>query len=296
MNAGLHQRIRPASGLTVAPKTRIRRERNTEIARKFDLTDSSGIPRELASVMSGGETVVALTGAGISVESGIPDFRSPGGLWEIFEPSIYATIDTFISDPERSWELFRAVGEMLEGKEPNPAHLALARMERDGYLKAVITQNIDSLHQKAGNRHVIEVHGDHRNLECLRCGTKYSIEFSEFCRTSREPVPLCERCRYPLKPNVVLFGEPVRDFDLAYDAVLSCDTLLVIGTSAQVYPVASLPYAVKERGGLILEFDLQETPLTGTVTDYFFRGNAGTTVPLVQEFWSSVSGPRSLSE
>jgi NAD-dependent deacetylase len=240
--------------------------------------------------VTGSESVVALTGAGISVESGIPDFRSPGGLWEKFDPSIYATIDTFYTNPESSWELFRAVGETLEGKEPNPAHLALARMEKNGYLKTVITQNIDSLHQKAGNKHVIEVHGEHRNLECLKCRAQYTIEFSEFCRTSKETVPLCEHCRFPLKPNVVLFGESVRNFDLAYDAALSCDALFVIGTSAQVYPVASLPYVVKDRGGLIIEFDLEETPLTGSISDYFFKGNAGRTVPMMVEFWSSASG------
>jgi len=234
--------------------------------------------------------MVALTGAGISVESGIPDFRSPGGLWEVFDPAIYATIDTFLTDPGRSWELFLAVGETLKGKEPNDAHLSLARLEKSGRVRAVITQNIDGLHQKAGSMNVIEVHGDHRSLHCLKCGRLYpadpdagAVGRAEIPSGSEGfDTPACERCRFPLKPNVVLFGEAVRHIDLAIKALRACDALLVIGTSAQVYPVASFPHAVKERGGTILEFNVEETPLTRTITDYFLQGKASRTLPFIE--------------
>ncbi len=221
-----------------------------------------------------------MTGAGISVESGIPDFRSPGGLWEIYDPSIYATLDTFLTDPERSWELFRAVGETLKGKEPNEAHLSLSRLEAGGHLDAVITQNIDGLHQKAGSSRVIEVHGNHSNLECIYCETLYPVD--DTCFEGIE-IPHCDRCGNPLKPDVVLFGESVRHLDESFGALKSCDTLFVIGTSAQVYPVASFPNTVKENGGLILVFDIEETPLTGSIADYFFKGNASQGLPVVEK-------------
>jgi NAD-dependent deacetylase len=238
------------------------------------------LPDELKSTLETKKAIVALTGAGISVESGIPDFRSPGGLWEIFDPAIYASIDTFLIDPERSWELFRAVGETVKGKEPNEAHRSLSRLEASGHLKAVITQNIDGLHQKAGSKEVIEVHGDHGRLECIRCGSLYPVDDAHF---ESEGIPACERCSYPLKPNVVLFGEAVRHLDATFDVLQSCDSLFVVGTSAQVYPVASFPYAVKERGGLVVVFDLIETPLTHSVADYFFKGKASRSLSVVEK-------------
>ena len=218
---------------------------------------------------------VALTGAGISVESGIPDFRSPGGLWSVFRPDEYATVQAFRSDPEKAWRLYRALGEGLIDKAPSPAHKALAELENSGRLEAVITQNIDGLHSRAGSRRVLEVHGEHQNLQCLGCG---------FVRpfTSRDlqpgPVPLCLECRMPLKPNIVLFGELVREMAAIEATLRKCDLLLVIGTSAQVYPVASFPYEVIRRGGLVYEFNKEETPLTH-VADFFFEGKAGQTVP-----------------
>lgn len=256
------------------------RGRRKSIGTVIDIHGKYRLPEDLKSTLQAKQAIVALTGAGISVESGIPDFRSPGGLWEIFDPAIYASIDTFLTDPGRSWELFRAVGEMLKGKEPNEAHRALRRLEASGHMMAVITQNIDSLHQKAGSREVIEVHGDHRRLECLRCGTLYPVDDAHY---ESEEIPSCERCNYPLKPNVVLFGEAVRHLETAFDLLQSCDSLFVIGTSAQVYPVASFPYAVKERGGLVVAFDLVETPVTQTIADYFFRGKVSRSLPVVEK-------------
>jgi NAD-dependent deacetylase len=218
---------------------------------------------------------VALTGAGISVESGIPDFRSPGGLWSVFQPDEYATIEVFRSDPAKAWRLYRALAGTLVGKAPGPAHIALAELEKAGRLRAVITQNIDGLHTRAGSRRVLEVHGEHQSLLCMAC---------EFTRpfTSQDvedgPIPTCPQCGYPLKPNIVLFGELVRRMKEIDATLADCDLLLVIGTSAQVYPVAAFPYQISHRGGLLYEFNTGETALT-RVADYFFEGKAGQTVP-----------------
>ncbi len=257
----------------------------------IDMMEGHSIPEDVFSILKDLKSVVALTGAGISVESGIPDFRSPGGLWDTFDPAVYASIQTFLSDPRRSWKLFRAVDEILRGKRPNPAHYALADLEQAGILEAVITQNIDGLHQEAGTDRVIEVHGNHRFLECLRCGLRVPVDDPPI-----EPgrVPRCEECGFPLKPSVVLFGEAVRHVDEANEAVLSCEALFVIGTSAQVYPVASLPASVKEKGGLVFEFNLNETCLTGMVTDCLFRGRAGRSLPFIRDFM--ISGQRHSSE
>ncbi|MHC4660340.1 MAG: SIR2 family NAD-dependent protein deacylase [Planctomycetota bacterium] len=236
------------------------------------------------------EYPICLTGAGISVESGIPDFRSPGGLWSVYDPQEYATIDAFRYTPEKAWKLFRAIAETLRDAKPNPAHAALSLLEAAGRLEALITQNIDNLHQAAGSSRVIEVHGDHGHLQCLNCNTVIPSEDSHW--TSSDP-PACAQCNLILKPNVVVFGEEIRHMDLIQQHLSRCDAMLVVGTSAQVYPVASMPVIVKSRGGRIFEFNVEETMLTlggggffgivqelstEPITDYFFMGKASRTL------------------
>jgi NAD-dependent deacetylase len=218
----------------------------------------------------------ALTGAGISVESGIPDFRSPGGLWSVFDPKEYATLATFRNHPEKAWRLYRALGRTLEGKRPNPAHEALAALEAEGLLRLVVTQNVDGLHQAAGSRRVLEIHGDHQHLQCLACG---HLEEATEVHFASGNVPGCPRCGHLLKPNVVLFEEPVRGLEEIEAAMRRCDLLLVVGTSGLVWPAAGLPGMVKRRGGRVIEFNLGTTDLSesGTV-DYLFAGAAGTTL------------------
>ncbi len=225
-------------------------------------------------------TVAVLTGAGISVESGIPDFRSPGGLWTFFSPEEYATLDVFERDPAKAWMLYRALGQSLNEVEPNAAHGALARLEEAGSVGMVVTQNVDGLHQAAGSRKVIEMHGDHQHLQCIRCGWLGPVLASHL---DGDEVPLCAECFEPVKPNVVLFGEAVRGMDEIAPFMERCEVLLVVGTSAQVYPAAGLPALVQSRGGLIYEFNLEETALTrrSAHTDFFFRGKATVTVPLL---------------
>jgi NAD-dependent deacetylase len=212
---------------------------------------------EPARIIAGARKAVAITGAGISVESGVPDFRSPGGLWETFDPQIWRT---------------------LEGTEPNAGHRALAELEDRGILKTVITQNVDGLHQKAGSRCVIEVHGGHFRVECLQCGADFPVGEEHVRGTG---VPRCGNCGFQLKPTVVLFGAAIRGYGEIEDALAGCDVLLVVGTSAQVYPVASFPRRVKSGGGVVLEFNREETPLTGSCADYLFRGSAGASLPAI---------------
>ena len=226
---------------------------------------------------------VALTGAGVSVESGIPDFRSDSGLWRRFDPMEYATLDCFLHDPAKAWELYRELGTILENREPNPAHLALADMERRGDLKAVLTQNIDGLHQAAGSETVVELHGDHSSLHCLGCGHAEPFA-AAFLKPG--PVPTCPACGRPLKPNVVLFGEPLREAALAHTLVARCRTMLLIGTSAEVAPACLFPEGVLRAGGSILEFNVEATQRTRSglgPEGVWVEGPVGRTLPLFLE-------------
>jgi NAD-dependent deacetylase len=228
----------------------------------------------------------ALTGAGISVNSGIADFRSPGGLWSVFAPDQYATLDVFLSDPQKAWQLYREMGRSLIGKKPNRAHRVLADFENDGLLKGLITQNVDNLHQAAGSRKVLEIHGDHQHLQCLQCGNVTPATEDQY---QMEGVPECHSCSFPYKPNVVLFGESVRNMHHIEELLANCDLLLVIGTSAQVYPAAGLPDLVKRQGGLIYEFNRdQALSVPGSqgnipLSDFFFQGDLATTLPMFGE-------------
>lgn len=226
--------------------------------------------QQAATILAECERAVALTGAGISVESGIPDFRSPGGLWERFDPMVYARIDTFLQQPGRSWEMFLAVEEILEAAQPNAAHFALADLERQGVLRSVITQNIDGLHQAAGSRTVREFHGSHAELHCVACEARYPRE-----RALDGIPPRCV-CGRALKPAVVLFGEAIPQgvaASSARDAEL-CDAMLVIGTSAEVYPAAALPHQVHRRGVPVIVVDLEPTSLCRDIPCVFVRGTA----------------------
>ena len=230
----------------------------------------------------------ALTGAGVSVESGVPDFRSPRGVWARFPVEEYGTIEAFHRDPAKAWRLYRAIWEDVGGKEPNPAHLALARLEREGRLAGLVTQNIDNLHQKAGSRNVIEIHGDSRNLQCVRCGWVGPARVEELL-ASRE-VPLCPECGFPLKPNVVFFGEDVRGQPEIEELLEGCDLMFVVGTSAQVYPANLLPARVAAAEGKVIEFNLVPSALSeGRVgggifgesrpSDLLILGKASRTLP-----------------
>ena len=198
--------------------------------------------------------MAALTGAGISVPSGIPDFRSPGtGLWENVDPMEVAHIDVFRRDPERFWHFYGDRFTKLREKRPNPAHVALAELERRGLLEAVITQNIDGLHEAAGTRELVEVHGSISHSSCLECLRQYPLEETR-ARLADDPVgvPRCD-CGHPLKPDVVLFGEflPADAMARAEDLAERADLLLCVGSSLEVYPVAGLPSVTLRAGGAL---------------------------------------------
>lgn len=218
--------------------------------------------------------IVAFTGAGISVESGIPPFRGAKGLWTKYNPEEYAYIGTFLRNPEKVWMMLREIYQCFKEATPNPAHLVLADLENKGYLEAVITQNIDNLHQKAGNKKVIELHGTGESLTCLDCGKRYKF-FEEF--VNMFPYPKCEKCGKALKPEIVFFGEPLPEEALtqAFELVKRCKVLIVIGTSGVVYPAAYLPYEAKRSGAKIIEVNPEESAYTESITDYFFKERAG---------------------
>lgn len=236
--------------------------------------------QEVTQLVTSANKVVALTGAGISVGSGIPDFRSPGGLWSTFSPEEFATLDVFMQYPEKAWQLYRALGKVLLGKQPNTAHHALSRLESGDFLSGIITQNVDNLHQKAGSSKVYEIHGDHQRLQCLQCGNITPVTPQHY---DEALLPKCGNCDYPFKPNVVLFGEAVRHLESIFSLLVDCDLLLVIGTSAQVYPAASFPAMVRDSGGRVFEFNHAPSlsfPQASEPPDYFVKGDVCRTLPL----------------
>lgn len=218
---------------------------------------------QLADLIREADSVVALTGAGISVPSGIPDFRSPGtGLWANVDPIEVAHIEMFRRDPERFWRFYGERFATLEHKRPNRAHEALAELEREGMLDAVITQNIDQLHARAGSRALIEVHGTIAHSSCLRCGARYVLaDVRDRQAADEESVPRCD-CGEPLKPDVVLFGEylPVEALERARRLAARADLLLCIGSSLEVHPVAQLPEETLLGGGQIAILTQGRTP------------------------------------
>ena len=219
----------------------------------------------LAELIRESECTVALTGAGISVPSGIPDFRTPGeGLWENVNPMEVAHIDAFRSDPVRFWKFYKPRLHSLDGIEPNPAHDALAELERRGLLEAVITQNIDMLHTKAGSERVIEVHGSIRSATCQGCGAQFELGGIE-ALFDDEGVAVCPGCTSLVKPDVVLFGEflPAEAMAEAESLASRADLLLCVGSSLEVYPVAGLPSVTMASGGRVAIVTKGPTPYDG---------------------------------
>ena len=206
----------------------------------------------LAELVRESGPVVVLTGAGISTESGIPDFRSPTGIWAEYDPQEYATIDAFRADPEKVWRFYSLRFEALTKAEPNAGHVALAELEGTGLVRAVVTQNIDLLHERAGSREVVEVHGSIRTSSCLRCESRYPL--TDVLRLLEAgDVPRCTACDGVLKPDVVFFGEllPEAAIDRAYELARSARLLLVVGSGLEVWPVSMLPDATVRAGGQV---------------------------------------------
>lgn len=234
---------------------------------------------------------IALTGAGVSTESGIPDFRSPTGLWARYNPLEYATLSAFRRNPKKVWKLFAEITSLLEVK-PNPGHLALAELELSGGLKGIITQNIDGLHQAAGSRKVVEFHGSPRTLSCLACGARYT--FQEIAGLGMPPCCSREtagkRCSEILKPDVVLYDEMIPPTALrdSSELVQGAELVLVIGTSCETYPAGAIPQQVRSNGGRIIEINLE--PARSLTADIQLIGKFSGLTPDLVSRWKKKLG------
>ena len=229
---------------------------------------ATGQAERLAELLRESSCTVALTGAGISVPSGIPDFRTPGeGLWEKVDPMEVAHIDAFRRDPAKFWSFYRPRFQMLSDVQPNAAHEALAELESRGLLQAVITQNIDTLHHKAGSERVIEVHGSIRTSSCQSCGKEFRLERVDEL-FGDDGAARCADCDGPVKPDVVLFGELLPEQAMADAEALAAraDLMLCVGSSLEVYPVAGLPSVTLGRGGRLAVITKGPTPFDQDAT------------------------------
>jgi len=253
-------------------------------------TDGSDPIRDAVRLLAERRNAVALTGAGISVESGIPSFRGAQGMWAKYDPTEYASLHAFMQHPRKVWEMLSEMVSVCGGAVPNVAHKGLAVLEEMGVVRAVITQNVDGLHQAAGSRRVIEYHGNLDELICVSCWKRYPTRE----RWTPGAVPLCD-CGEILKPNVVLFGEPIPWLaqEQAEEEARTCRVLVVIGTSAQVSPACDIPRIAKESGAAVVEINPEETSLTGRVTDVHLTGCASEVLQcLVELLREHGSGPQ----
>jgi NAD-dependent deacetylase len=229
-----------------------------------------------AEIIKKSKNIAVFTGAGISTESGIEDFRSEGGLWSRYDPSIYASYFVFLQDPSKFWILHKELEGIVENAEPNTAHIAIAELEKMGKVKAVITQNVDMLHQKAGSgsygAKIYELHGSYGILHCIECGKEFDYKAID---TKSVKFPVCE-CSGFIKPKVVLFGEslPSGILEGAMNACHECETFLMVGSSLVVSPANFMPNVAKESGAKVIFVNRDETYLDH-VADIFLKGSAG---------------------
>ena len=237
----------------------------------------SDLIERAAEVLANAKNAIALTGAGISVESGIPPFRGKGGLWEKMDPMEVAHIDAFLKDPKTVWNvLIKEMKTVLDAARPNPAHSCLADLEQMSIIKTVITQNVDGLHQMAGNEDVIEFHGNFAWQRCMSCNQSSATSQVDLAQLP----PRCS-CGGILRPDCVFFGEmiPVQALNRSHQLSASCDVMLVIGTSATVQPAATMPVIAKDNGAIIIEINPEPTPLTARISDLPLLGGAASILP-----------------
>jgi NAD-dependent deacetylase len=249
----------------------------------------------LAALIRRRQPCVVLTGAGVSTESGIPDFRSPTGLWARFDPLEYGSIEAFRRDPEKVWSFYKPRVAMLTEAEPNPAHLALAELERLGFVEAIVTQNIDLLHERAGSRELVEVHGSIRTATCPGCGERYALE-RVLELLAEADAPACPACSALLKPDVVFFGEllPAEGIDRAFALARRAGLLLVVGSALEVHPVAGLALETLGAGGELAVVNRGPTPYDAQAT-LRVEGSAGEVLPAVVEALRARTSARPLS-
>jgi NAD-dependent deacetylase len=230
---------------------------------------------DAANIIKESNYIVVFTGAGISTESGIDDFRSEGGLWSRYDPAIYASYHYFLDDPSKFWEMHNELEGLVSDARPNPAHIAIAELEKIGKVKTIITQNVDMLHQKAGSgdhgAKIYELHGQYGTLECIKCRKEFNYEDID---TKSVIYPVCE-CSGFIKPKVVLFGEslPIGVMEGAMNACRECDCFLMVGSSLVVSPANFMPSIAKQYGASII-FINRENTVMDNLADIFLRGSA----------------------
>ncbi len=241
--------------------------------------------QDLAELIRERQPCVVLTGAGVSTESGVPDFRSPSGVWAQFDPQEHATIEAFRADPAKVWRFYGPRVSMLTAVYPNPAHHAIAELERRGLVEAVITQNIDLLHERAGSRELVEVHGSIRTFTCLQCGAGYELpHVLQLLRAAPDDPPRCTSCAAIVKPDVVFFGEllPERPTARAYELARAAQLLFVVGSTLEVWPVAELPAQTRRHGGAVAILNRGPTAYDDRA-DLRIEGSAGDALRAVVE-------------
>jgi len=225
-----------------------------------------------AKLITNSKRAFAFTGAGISVESGIPSFRGEDGLWEKYDP-IFLDINYFKENPEQSWKLnYQVFYKFFNKSKPNLAHQILAKMEESNFIQGIITQNIDSLHHQAGSKNIYEFHGNSRNLICIDCKSK-----TKFQKEILENIPpYCNKCGGILKPDYIFFGEPIPEpaRTMSFNEAELCDLLIVIGTTGEVQPAAHIPYIAKRNGADIVEINIKPSLYTEDISDLYLEGKA----------------------
>ncbi|MBU1001209.1 MAG: NAD-dependent deacylase [Proteobacteria bacterium] len=238
--------------------------------------------RQAAKLLREAHRAVAFTGAGISVPSGIPDFRSPGGLWSRYDPVAVASAQSLESNPAGVWEFLVDTARIFHPAQPNPAHTALADLEGQGVLAGIITQNIDGLHQRAGSKTVVEYHGGWDSWSCRRCGKGWDHSLAH--ELTRDKLPVRCPCGGLIRPQIVFFGEgiPARALQESEDLLRGANLILIVGTSGEVAPANTLPQRVKRAGGMVIEINLGPTAFDG-LSDIRMDGPAERIIPVLYD-------------
>ena len=260
---------------------------------KSDIESQHEAIQEAARLLLSANYVMAMTGAGISVESGIPPFRGPGGLWTKYSEPPMNGYEIFLQDPKKAWEEHlspsgpsKEMWQTLGTAEPNDGHAAFVDLEKMGVLRSMITQNVDNLHRRAGSQNLIEIHGNYTLVRCIECNSR--VPGAEV--PMHKLPPECPNCQGVLKSDTVSFGEPIpKDaLDNCYSGAQLCDCMIVAGTSATVYPAATFPIAVSQKGGTLIEVNLYESELT-PLCNVSLRGSSG---PILSQLVEAIKAQR----